>query len=329
MNFGFAEIGGNFEANEAQFKSKTEITTLEMKCGNSGIFSGVIFAGTVSFADASFVDLIIDDIPLSAGPVPELDLTRCSIKRLLHIDRIRVKDLLASSLHVEGPASFIGATIEHSADLSYSNFLTLDLSDSVWPKEGGDFNMRGMSYKYVRAASGDERDSHQALLTLADQSAYTADTYSNLEDFFLRQGYRDDANQAFVAGKRHERREHLHGLGWIGSWLLDWLVGYGRHPWQAGIPCLFFVAFGCLLFSKEKMERQKPEEVKESEGPLRGYSRLWYSLGLFLPFVDLKSDRVWKPKDDQRFLRHYMRVHILLGWILIPILLAAISGLIK
>ena len=77
------------------------------------------------------------------------------------------------------------------------------------------------------------------------------------------------------------------------------------------------------------MERQKPDEVKAGEDPLHGYSRLWYSLGLFLPFVDLKSDKVWKPNENERFLRHYMRVHILLGWILIPILLAAISGLIK
>jgi hypothetical protein len=164
---------------------------------------------------------------------------------------------------------------------------------------------------------------------LADKAKYGASVYTVLENYFVRQGSSTEADRAFVAGKRRERRENLHGLAWVGSWLLDWLVGYGRRPWQAGIPCIFFVALGCLLFSGEKMTRQRPEELKEDDDPLRGYSRLWYSLGLFLPFVDLKSDRIWKPKDDRWFLRHYMRVHILLGWILIPILLAAISGLIK
>jgi len=70
------------------------------------------------------------------------------------------------------------------------------------------------------------------------------------------------------------------------------------------------------------------EPRNPSEAP-RVYSRFWYSFGLFLPFVDLQADRVWKPKADQTFLRDYMRVQMLLGWILIPIVLAALTGLIK
>jgi len=168
------------------------------------------------------------------------------------------------------------------------------------------------------------------LLKLANKAAWTADVYINLEDFLSRQGYAAEKDKVFIAGKRRERSQFRRWSGaWIGSFVLDWLVGYGRRPWQAGIPCVFFVALGCLLFPRSKMERQKPDEVKAGEDPLHGYSRLWYSLGLFLPFVDLKSDKVWKPNENERFLRHYMRVHILLGWILIPILLAAISGLIK
>ena len=118
-------------------------------------------------------------------------------------------------------------------------------------------------------------------------------------------------------------KENLHGLSWVGSYLLDWLVGYGRRPWQAGIPCAALIALGCVLFSPKKMEPQKPDDAP------RVYSRFWYSLGLFLPFVDLQADKVWKPKADQTFLRNYMRVHIMLGWILVPLVLAALTGLIK
>jgi hypothetical protein len=161
-----------------------------------------------------------------------------------------------------------------------------------WPKVAAQFDMQGLSYKYIRAVPNNEPESHRALLKLADQSAYTADVYSHLEEFFLRQGYRGDADRAFIAGKRRERKENLHGLGWFGSWLLDWLVGYGRRPWQPGIPCAVLVAVGCVLFSPKKMEPQKPEDAP------RVYSRFWYSLGLFLPFVDLQADKVWKPKAD-------------------------------
>lgn len=150
-----------------------------------------------------------------------------------------------------------------------------------------------------------------------------ADVYSKLDEFFARLGHRADANKIFVAGKRRDRAENLRGIYWFGSWMLDWLVGYGRHPWRAGIPCAFFVVLGCFLFLPSRMEAQDPEDAQ------RVYNPFWYSLGLFLPFVDLQADKIWKPKNDRWFLRHYMRVHILLGWILVPILLAAISGLIK
>jgi hypothetical protein len=40
--------------------------------------------------------------------------------------------------------------------------------------------------------------------------------------------------------------------------MLDWLVGYGRQPWRAGIPCAVLVALGCVLFSPKKMEPQNP-----------------------------------------------------------------------
>jgi hypothetical protein len=105
--------------------------------------------------------------------------------------------------------------------------------------------------------------------------------------------------------------------------MLDLLVGYGRRPWQAIIPCAVLIALGCVLFSPKKMEPRNPD------GAPPVYSRFWYSLGLFLPVVDLKTSELWGPKPEYTFLRNYMRVHILLGWVLIPIVLAALTGLIK
>jgi tetratricopeptide (TPR) repeat protein len=75
--------------------------------------------------------------------------------------------------------------------------------------------------------------------------------------------------------------------------------------------------------------RQAGESPQRPKDTPRAYSRFWSSLGLFLPFVDLQADKVWKPKADQIFLRNYMRVHIILGWILVPLVLAALTGLIK
>lgn len=228
-------------------------------------------------------------------------------------------------------ASFIRAVFEGPMDFRYADFAWLDLSSPSSPVVAAELHMQGMSYKYIRAAPK-EPESHTALLKLADQSTYTADVYTNLEEFFKRQGYRGDADRAFIAGKCRERKEYFHSGDcgrWLGSWMLDLLVGYGRHPERAGYIGLGIIVLGCILFPLKKMELQDPKELEKPKEKRRQYNRLWYSLGLFLPVVDLKTSELWGPKPQYRFLRHYLRVHILLGWILVPLVLAALTGLIK
>lgn len=322
VDFSATDIARDFLAEGAQFVSQTQAVLLSVKCGRKGVFTGASFAGVVTFEDSSFLDLILGDTSPSAASIPKLDLSRSVIKRQLRIRRITVIDLEAQSMHVDGPAEFKDVTVNRSVNLSYAEFITLDLSGSVWPKDSSRCRLLGMTYKYIGAASN-EFDSHKRLLELVDRSSYTADAYGNLEQFFWRQGYRGDADRVFIAGKVRERKEYTAGIRRLGSWILDWLVGYGRHPSNAGYFCAFFVGLGWILFPAKKMELRRSAETG------RVYSRFWYSLGLFLPFVDLQADKVWKPKKSCWFLRNYVRVHILLGWILIPILLAALTGLIK
>jgi hypothetical protein len=224
--------------------------------------------------------------------------------------------------------------VEDNADLRFAQFTTIDIPECRWPEDPAAFRLEGITFQHASAAAK-EPESHQKLLELANKSAYAADVYGSLEAFFLRQGYRADADAAFIAGKCRERKEYLHNGDWVKSWLLYGLVGYGRHPEQAGYLCLAIIALGCVLFPLKKMELQDPDDANDPDELLKRpekrhvYNRFWYSFGLFLPFVNLQTAEQWKPKKKHAFLRNYVRVHILLGWILIPILLAAVSGLIK
>ena len=302
VNLVSADVASNLDAHGAKFQNKEKGASFGgMKVGGYAVFSDAVFEGPVNFGGADVAG------NFAAG--------KANFKN-------KEKEASFGAMKLEGRAFFNDAVFEGLVNFNYADFAWLDLSKTVLPKVADKFHMQGMSYKYVRAAPN-EPESHRALLKLADRSAYSADVYNHLEEFFLRQGYRGDADRAFIMGKRRERKENLHGLSWVGSCLIDWLVGYGRRPWQAGIPCAALIALGCVLFSPKKMEPQKPDDTP------RVYSRFWYSLGLFLPFVDLQADKVWKPKADQTFLRNYMRVHIMLGWILVPLVLAALTGLIK
>ncbi len=342
VHFTGAEIANNLVAIGAKFQSVANFN--RTKVGGDAVFDAAVFGGPVFFTGtdiannftafyvkfqgvASFSRMKVGGdavfiLTVFEGPV---HFTGADIANDFFADRAEFKNKQSvasfSRMKVEGNASFNDQRFEGSVDFSYADFAYLDLFRPIWPNVAARLHMQGMTYKYIRAAP-EEPESHTALLKLADRSIYTADVYSRLEEYFLRQGYRDDADMAFIAGKRRERQE-LHGLGWLGSWVFDFLTDYGRKTGRIAAICIFWVALGCVLFSPKKMELQNPEDTP------RVYSRFWYSLGLFLPFVNLQADKVWKPKADQTFLRNYMRVHILLGWILVPLVLAALTGLVK
>jgi uncharacterized protein YjbI with pentapeptide repeats len=234
-DFVVANFLRSFYADEAQFRNKEKLADFEaMKVGFAAFFSKTVFEGPTTFSGADIVT--------------ELDMTGAKFQN-------KQKGVNFKSMKVGTYATLNDAVFEGPVDLGDAEFGRLDLSSAVWPKVAAQFSMQGMSYKTIVAAR-EEPESHKALLKLADQSGYTADVYSHLEEFFLRQGYRADADRAFIAGKRRERKKNLHGFGWLGSRLLDSFVGYGRRPWQAGIPCAALVAIGCVLFSPKKMEPQ-------------------------------------------------------------------------
>jgi uncharacterized protein YjbI with pentapeptide repeats len=356
VDFDSADIAGHFYAIEAKFKDEVKGTSFNsMKVRGTAFFRKAKFRGWVNFLLADFTQNFeaqgarftkkgqVDFYGMKVGQIANfndavfkkwVDFSLADVGNF-EAKNAQFKDAVLVRMNCRGKGDFTGAKFSGSAYVNNAHFDALDLSSSHWPtdrNDGAAFELEGMSYKYICRVPEKERESHHALLKLAEQSAYSADIYSRLEEFFLRQGYRGDADKAFIAEKCRERKGYRHNgdwFRWIGSWMLYLLVGYGRCPWQAGWFCLAIIGLGWVVFPLKKMELQDPEDRTKPEEERPHYNRFWYSLGLFLPVVDLKTSEVWGPKKEYRFLRNYLRVHILLGWILVPIFLAAITGLIK
>ena len=331
VNFVLACITNNLDADGVQFKNKQMAANFNaVRVGQSIFCRNAIFEGPVNFALASigtnfyanaaeFRKKELDAPPeVRVPPTPAADFNSMKVGEMLLLKDAIFKGTTSFNGVKVSSASFENAEFEGPLDVRYANFTWLDVS---WRNIPPSFDMQGMTYQYVRAFKDDDHKSHKKLLELAEHSPYTADVYSKLESFLLKQGYRGAADQVFIAGKQRERK-HLDGWSRLGSSLLH-LIGYGRYPSRAAYLCAFIIGFGAALFSPNKMELQKIDTTP------RIYNRFWYSLGLFLPIVNLESDKVWKPKPNHTFLRTYMRVHILLGWILVPLFLAALNGLIK
>jgi len=83
----------------------------------------------------------------------------------------------------------------------------------------------------------------------------------------------------------------------------------------------------CIL-TIQRLTRMQDLAKRTKPNPTVDYSPIWYSLDLFLSIVDLRMARYWEPIPERRWAKMYMRFHVILGWILIPIVLLALTGII-
>src|SRR5262249_37594808 len=121
-----------------------------------------------------------------------------------------------------------------------------------------------------------------------------------------------------------ERKERIRGFPRLTNLFLDIVVGYGRKPQRALYLGLLIVALGCVVFwRKQGMVQRDPKDEPTT------YNPFWYSLDLFAPDIDLQSAKNWMPHQDRSFARNYVHLHRILGLILVPIGIAAWTGILK
>lgn len=322
VDFRSAQVGGELNAEGATFGGDTIGWSLAVNGPAS--FNGANFNGSLSLAGARFADLDISGGPHKFVKLPRLDLSGVEVTKELHFGYLRVGGLVADQLSVKGPLSFHAVNVATNASLRQSHFSTVSLRNVSWPNDPGSIVLEGMTYDYITVDDNQTPlGSFPKLFALAQRASFSPTVYSNLEDFLRREGYPELADQVFVARKQREQRDSQ-GFEWVRNFALDWFVGYGRHPEYAFYWSVPFLVFGAWVF--RDANRMRP---MKTDAPKMRYSAWWYSIDLFLPFVDLYAAEEWVPKEGRRFAHFYRRVHTLVGWVMIPLGLAAITGIIK
>jgi hypothetical protein len=61
----------------------------------------------------------------------------------------------------------------------------------------------------------------------------------------------------------------------------------------------------------------------------RRFDPLFYSLDKFMPVINLRIAEAWRVKDNQAWVWYYQYVHTLLGWAIVPFIVATLTGIIK
>jgi len=316
------EIGGDMDAQNTHFtnpQKEISISFDSIKVNGYALFKGSEFSSSANFAYAKFAEnLGAEGARFGNAFFPnqaEIIFNSMKVGRNAFFHETVFNGWVDFG-HAEIGGNFEPTQAHFNSPYNLTNFtgLKTDVADFRAATFKQPYLLDAMSYRELKA------DSPRAFV---DGASYSPDAYANLESFLKRQGMEGSANTIYIAQRRRER-SGLSLPGKIGSLLLDLLVGYGRRPWLAFLWGAIFIAIGWLVFRQQKdMEAQKPEYEN------RPYSAFWYSLDVFLPFVDLQAAGLWTPRRDRRFARTYVAIHTLLGWILIPIGLAAVSGLIK
>jgi hypothetical protein len=174
------------------------------------------------------------------------------------------------------------------------------------------------------------------MLQLLDspQFVYAPQPYLMLEQFLTTNGDQDEADKTYIHMRERQRRQRTHRAVQWSDLALDVLLGYGREPrkalwWSIGVWLL-----GALIFSRSHMIPRKSKDNSDKDDPEKTGTKkekcnfFWYSLDVFAPAIDLKMDKAWKPDPDRWLGRNYAYFHRIAGWLLVPLILAALTGII-
>ncbi len=344
-------VGRDFSADAAQF---TEASFSTLKVGGDAYFTWASFDGTVTFERAGFGrDLYLTGVQFSRqnngqglhGPA----FTRMKVAGAAYLDGATFAEPVSMSqtameqldvrgskftdrggtndfslMRVAGDAHFEGAVLSGMVDFAFADIggrLYADKKCFAVPP-----HLTGMGFREINA--GDSEGSCSNLLDLLIRSEFADDVYENAEAALRRGGHPDLADAVFIQREEHKRSKTLtsRDFDWWWNQFLDEFVKYGRSPRRAEFWSIVILLIGWGLFRKKYMKGKKQDDQIRYE---KCYSAFWYSLDLFLPFIDLEAKSSFEPRENRRFLRLWARVHKILGWALIPIALAAWTGLVK
>jgi hypothetical protein len=228
-------------------------------------------------------------------------------------------DVDLSRTHVGAFTQFNNATISGFLSLEECDLHDLNL-EGVQPWRR-DKRMTRLTNSTIRRFDG---RSARDFLLFVDRSEFDRGVYSQLESFLKAEGQSDDANQVFIHQQTRDRHTKSSVTARLKNWIWFLVSGYGREPWLALVWSAGVVAFGSILFW-----RSSDMQLRDGKFAGRKYNPIWFSLDLFAPIIDLESASVWCPRSDRFGKWFYFRVHRILGWILVPIGIVAITGVLQ
>ncbi|MGE4293719.1 MAG: hypothetical protein AB7E32_16095 [Desulfovibrio sp.] len=155
--------------------------------------------------------------------------------------------------------------------------------------------------------------------------------------------------------KHHAHKIHPVSKAW---YFLSWaFIGYGYSPLRTFVWMLAFIILGWFIFhhahdadlmaklQESSIQQNKTTTATFASDPYPEFSSLFYSLDSFVPLVDLHQETYWMPNVNMGaeyglgvlpikmrsggWLRLYLWIHILMGWILTSLFVVGLTGMMR
>ena len=321
--FGLASFGGYFYGMDSLFYGQADFSSLKCRrlvCPSACFRGEVMFnelecTETGRFAGARFTsEQAVDFSHVHFGG--SLEFNRANFGGPVTLEAARI----SGALNLE-EASF--TKVVH---LYYTRIGTLALQATFPFAQEGCVNLRGCSFDTFH---GETSRAYQ-LVDAQCPGWFSRDPYLQLEKYYRSVGDEDVARNVYRKG--HEDYRKYNKCRWslptnITDWLWKALTGYGVEIWR-----LLAIAGLSLIIGTVLFHLQGALSPASDTSGLITWHKGWlypfaFSLDLFLPLVNLHIDENWVPEGI--LLQSYAILHAMVGWLVIPLLLAALAGIMK
>jgi hypothetical protein len=280
--------------------------------------------------------------------VGQLNLNNGNLRETLVLQNLELREVTASGLTVAKRVTFLPTTtIKKHFDLTSASLAAFDwrFSNQVQLPErleisGATFGSLTISRVVAAApqAPGNEPrwrvDGHDYGLDFLDKAAYYEPAYAAYESELKTRGQSDRADGVYFAMR--DRRRYAEFLDAEGAWAKTvagfnyvlgfahkWLFGYGRSWVYPLVWCAVLILLGTFIFrDAERMQKVDGHSTQT-------FSPVWYSLDLFLPFLNLGVAKNWNPNEEFRLQYFYSKFLSLIGLVLLSAMAGALTGTLK
>ncbi|MGA3054523.1 MAG: hypothetical protein ABSD63_09975 [Candidatus Korobacteraceae bacterium] len=252
-------------------------------------------------------------------------------------------------------ANFQRATLQ-LRDASAASLIDSGLNDTssvadggptIWPQPSK-LPLDGFVYRHIYSEGRINVTKRLYWLGLQPTTPFRQQPYLQLAKILRESGDLDGAKQ--VLEKMEALRRSHDGPGWMArlwSWILRRSIGYGYHPGRAIWLIILLSVVGWIVYGTSYHAGRMAPTDKDAYNEFRdpkttgqvpphypNFSAPIYSLENSLPLVKLGQGDKWQPDPGRKgplptFILWFLRVQIMLGWLLATLFVAGVSGIVR